>query len=391
MSHISQPRIHSTVDAVRKANVKQLATDNECIQNFSRHCQSFYNSSLVLTSSSTSLDKNAGHAKSNEHKIEHGKIVMEALDRIGSIRVAAENLCDVHPAAVQRGAKESLARLRREHELVADCHRDLLDECGFLHVDRFISIDEPSSKTEASSAYMQYTQTRDSIRRKSHTMAMIQRQSSLYQLLTDNEQATTTECTATNQAYHKSMTQLKHVKHAISTTERFVQKYKQNIGSHSFLSGLYRLIHSQLHTKSKNDVVQWNFCGSVLTEACHVNADGDTETYAREAAQVLFAFLVWVKSKDVEDGKRFAEEDCFDFTEMNQALDGNEPMLSFQVNEYISNNNLRRILSVLPNPKDLDARATGQIEVNEVKGRRVNVDGRLDEKWPWWQDLCNLL
>jgi hypothetical protein len=53
---------------------------------------------------------------------------------------------------------------------------------------------------------------------------------------------------------------------------------------------------------------------------------------------------------------------------------------------------------VLPNPRDLDARATGSVEVFNVESdianvkiqARMNVDGQLDEAWPWWQ-FCNLL
>jgi hypothetical protein len=105
---------------------------------------------------------------------------------------------------------------------------------------------------------------------------------------------------------------------------------------------------------------------------------------------LLFSFLSWVKSDDIEAN---------DFeSESNQAIEEKEHMLSFQVNNYISNANLRRILSVLPNPRDLDARATGSVEVFNVESdianvkvqARMNVDGELDEAWPWWQ-FCNLL
>ena len=67
-------------------------------------------------------------------------------------------------------------------------------------------------------------------------------------------------------------------------------------------------------------------------------------------------------------------------------------MLSFRVNKYLSNNNLRRILSVLPDPKSLDARPTGSFEIVSELRDRINVDGHLDEARPWWQfQLCNVL
>ena len=382
-------------------NRKQLEHDTTIIflERFSQHCESFYNSSLVISNSSTSLDKNSGYAMTNDRKVSQGKIVMEALDRIGSMRAAAENCCKSKPINIQKIAQKSLARLREEHDLVADCNRDLFDDCGLLNVDLFI---DPTSKNAINdSIYEQYTQTRDEIRRKSHKLAMLQRQASLYQLLSENEQAkSNSTTTASPRDESKSLTQLKHVKQAISTTEQFVRKYRGNIGCHSFLAGMYRLIHKQLHSKSNGDIVQWDFRGSVLTEACHTNCDGDNEAYARDAAKLLFTFLIWIKRNDVEGGKcSNVKGDVFAYSDMNQALDDTEPILSFQVDQYISNNNLRRILSVLPNPKELDARPTGSINVfdfnaassNENMLVRMNIDGRLDEAWPWWNQLCNLL
>ena len=67
----------------------------------------------------------------------------------------------------------------------------------------------------------------------------------------------------------------------------------------------------------------------------------------------------------------------------------------------MSNATLRRILNVLPNPKDLDARATGSLTVltstdNERVVLRENVDGHLDETWPLFHsnflvDYCTVL
>ena len=356
----------------------------EAIQQFSRHCHSFYNSSLIITNSSTSLDKNVGYAMSNDYKVSHGKIVMEALDRIGIIRSVAESCWAPNPSEVKNTARESLAKLRQEHLLASECHRDLLDDCGLFNVDKFISHDcFWDNNNESSVSYEQYTQIRDAIRRKSHKLAMAQRQSSLYQLLSENEQDTKS----------KSLTQLKHVKQANSTIEQFVRKYRRNIGSHSFLAGLHRLIHKQLHPKSNSDIVQWNFRGSVLTEACHSNDDGDTEAYIRDATAVLFSILIWIRSYDVEGGHGSTIEE-----HDNSCEENHEPMLSFQINKFISNPNLHRILTLLPNPKKLDARATGSLDIYDQKSAidiknvqtRKNIDGRLDEAWVWWQ-LCNLL
>lgn len=411
LGHLASPLsdVHSVkiTRSLGDTNNKQLEHDTSvCLEQFSRCCESFYNSSLMISNSSTSLDKHSGYAMTNDRKVSQGKIVVEALDRISAMRAAAENCCTSKPTDVQKNAQRSLAKLREEYELIADSNRGLFDDCGLLNVHVFIAT---ASKNEVhDSIFEKYTQMRDEIRRQSHKSAMLQRQSSLYQLLSENEHAySNPSTTATPGDNSKSLTQLKHVKQAISITEQFVRKYKRNIGSHSFLAGMHRLIHQQLHATSKSDVVQWNFRGPVLTEACHSNCVGDNEAYARDATKLLFAFLTWIRRDYVEDGKcpNNAKGDVFLFDEMNQSLHDMDPTLCFQVDQYISNNNLRRILSVLPDPKELDARPTGSINVysfeidgtneksmNEKVPIRMNIDGRLDEAWPWWQlHLCNLL
>jgi hypothetical protein len=275
--------------------ITQLANDHDLLSSvqhvsikmFSQYCQSFYNSSLIITNSSASLDQDKimGYAMSNDYKVSQGKIVMEVLDRIGAMRAAAQSCCESNSAEVRSCGQKTLDKLRNEHELTAECHRDLLEECGLLYVDRFLG--QHPSEPEDLVSYEQYTQIRDSIRRRSHKLAMLQRQSSLYELLSDIEGASCCHGKTTN-GNSISLTQLKHVKHAIATTEQFVRKYRRNIGCHSFLAGLHRLIHMQLHSKSNNDVVQWTFLGSVLTEACHSNDEGDTEAYARDAPNCYF-------------------------------------------------------------------------------------------------------
>jgi len=111
------------------------------------------------------------------------------------------------------------------------------------------------------------------------------------------------------------------------------------------------------------------------------------------------SFLTWVKSDDIEGGFCSIPDDNFDLAKHTHYE--KDLMLSFQVNKHVSNANLHRILAVLPNPKDLDARGTGSVEVVDAQTvgenknvlARVNVDGLLDEQWGWfagWQ-LCNVL
>jgi len=405
LSGPSQPRgVRSAVDKSLKNQASRQNDDfqEDELERFGRHCQSFYNSSLVITgdssSSLTSLDKNYGYIMSSSNEYDHGvsrgKIVMEALDRIGAMRAVVESCHSSNPT---EEVQESFDRLRKEHELTVKRHGNVLDECGLRDIHRFVDLHLGSSITNNSGCYERYIQKRDEIRRASHKSAMLQRQESLHQLLADHERESSSrnyETTNPNlDDSNQPLTQLHHVKHAMTTIKDFDNKYKQNIGSHPFLAGLHRFIHEQLHTKSKNTTVQWNFRGSVLTEACHTNNNESdtTEAYARDATKVLFSFLTWVKCSDVEGG--CMEHDNLALNERNQAslLNDTEPMLSFRVNKYLSDNNLRRILSVLPDPNRLDARPTGSLEIVSYRDR-INVDGHLDEAWPWWQfQLCNVL
>ena len=150
---------------------------------------------------------------------------------------------------------------------------------------------------------------------------------------------------------------------------------------------MYHIIDLQLNPKSGSKysnkdptyVIQWNFRGTVLTEASrschgkHHNENEDDElAYAREAIQVLFSFLIWIKDDiDLEGGVQLmlATEEANDSAMLeilNQSNNNttsmeetDEPILSFEIDKHISNRSLQRILSVLPNPKRLDARATG--------------------------------
>ena len=77
------------------------------------------------------------------------------------------------------------------------------------------------------------------------------------------------------------------------------------------------------------------------------------------------------------------------------------PLISFEFHKLVSNATLRRILNVLPRPKNLDAKATGTFVVlgqteNESLVSRENIDGHLDEPWPLFEmdfrvDFCTLL
>ena len=174
---------------------------------------------------------------------------------------------------------------------------------------------------------------------------------------------------------------------AVTTARRFVRKYQSNIGSHPFLAGLRRTIELQSEPKGggsdEDGIVRWIFLGPVLTEACRSRGNGEDDdlAYARSAVALLHSVLVRVEERDAESGAPAKEPP-------------GELTLTFEVDKYISDANLRRVLSELPDQKSLDSRATGKIEtVYDSERRRKNVNGELDEARPWFAnlELCNLL
>ena len=119
--------------------------------------------------------------------------------------------------------------------------------------------------------------------------------------------------------------------------------------------------------------------------------------------------MIWIKDIDLEGAQRNNIIPIDDtFWELDQIIydEQSEPILSFEVDKYISNATLRRILSVLPDPTYLDARATGSVEILDATSlsdnsiqissnlvhQRKNVDGKEDEQaWFAILDFCTVL
>lgn len=366
-----------------------MEQEEDQLRNFARHCHAFYLSSLSpasSSSSSSSLDEEAAIANNTCNDLDqittNGKIVLEAFDRICAIVAINDAL-----TAVQEG---SLTNLKNEHDLCAQRNCDLLKECGLLEIDQFTTLNN------AAILIQKYTEVRDASRREAHKSAMTHRHNSFFELLSRAEQDCDTTYSveacnfSTEETSSNRTTTVDGIKAIISSIDMFVTKYQLRIGSHSFLAGLHKFIQLQLTPtsgiKTSNSdpsyVVQWTFCGSVLTEAClPTGADKDELSYAREALKILFMFMIISKTVDIEGGSQG---------------DAAEPMVSFEIHKHVSNATLRRILNVLPNPKDLDARPTGTLKVLTNVALRENVDGHLDEHWSLFQsnfltDYCTVL
>mmetsp|Transcript_23963 Transcript_23963/g.50492 ORF Transcript_23963/g.50492 Transcript_23963/m.50492 type:complete len:514 (-) Transcript_23963:117-1658(-) len=416
-----------------------LPTDNEsCLRKFGVYCLSYYKASLILPYPSRSGVSSNEEKKDDDDEaellIQFGKLALEAFDRISSIRA----IVDVqHNAMGNDDGNESILqtveKLREAHISSVQKHERLLTDCGLESIDRFVG-ESAKKHSDATVLFQKYSRMRDLMRRKSHKLAMIQRQASLFELLSRSEQEKSSSLNASmlvserssndNHIVKPHLTQIDNVQHVITTVKSFVKKYQHNIGSHSFLAGLHNMITAQMDAKTLgithrnadgNKIVRWKFRGTVLTEACRSGSCGKEESmaYAQDASELLLSFLVWIKEIDMEGGRIQTESilrNGFDWDRLLNSTANNDSeemdtALSFELDKHLSNANLRRILAALPDPKSLDARATGTVEilnasqassdgtgVSEVLPR-INCDGHLDEFWPWyssWQ-FCNVL
>ena len=397
-----------------------MKSDEVVLQRFGQHCRWFYESSLALYPSSRVANDDGTKKKKNEND---GKIAIEALDRIVAIHSIVESQQQKN-SIINDDFQSSIDNLRHEHSLIAERYRETLTECGLFDINRFTednimnAIHEPTktNSDEVSCLLQKYCQMRDDTRRRVHNIAMHQRQNALFELLLERISNEDTD--------ELRMTQTCNIQHTISTIKRFVRDYQSNIGSHPFIAGLHRLIQLQLSPpKPDNEnscadptyIVRWSFRGSVLMEACkscrgiNSTVKNDDLTYARDAIDIIFSFLIWIKDIDLEGAQRNNIIPIDDtFWELDQIIydEKSEPILSFEVDKYISNATLRRILSVLPDPTYLDARATGSVEILDATSlsensiqissnlvhQRKNVDGKEDEQaWFAILDFCTVL
>ena len=395
-----------------------MTSEELSLHRFGQHCRWFYDSSLVLRPSSSSslasmhdekkADDMSNGANTKKYQND-GKIVIEALDRIIAIR--SINVSILQQTSIMNELQNSIDSLRHEHALVAEHHRATLADCGLLDIDRII---EPVCAShdcadqhdkESSSLLQKYTQMRDATRQRAHKISMLHRQNSLFELLLE-----------TDDPAKPRMNLIHNIQHTLSTIKTFVRNYQSNIGSHPFLAGLHRIVELQLMpkpdgkriSKDPSYIVRWRFRGSVLMEACRScrgqddNDQNDELAYARDAIEVIFSFLIWIQDIDVEGGSYIIPVDELNFNSTYN--EKSEPFLSFEIDKHISNATLRRILSVLPDPKFLDARATGSVEVLDTNlsdpqiaysgvVQRKNTHGQDDEQLDWFSrmEFCTVL
>ena len=344
--------------------------DDAAIDRFGFYASKTYVSALSLASLADDEEERQEPADLDEER-RRGKIALEALDRITTI----------HSILRSSNAAEVSENQRLQHEehyaTFAQSNGAVLEECGLLDLRPFV--EAAGSDGNGKDLLGRYVSCRDAVRRDAHQSSMLHRQTMLRELI---EEAGRSEI--------QQLTTVESVRDAMRKLQQFVRKNIPRIGTHSLIAGLMRIIDLQLNPTSDecdaedaDYVVRWTFAGSVLTEAC---TSEDELAFAREAVSILLLVLVSADGRgDVESGVKAEGGGVLDATQ-----------LSFEIRKDISNANLKRLLSVLkPEQARLETRATGTCSV--VDGgmicQRSNVDGRLDEQWPWFAALlfCNIL
>lgn len=348
--------------------------DDAAIDRFGFYASKTYVSALSLASLADDEDEEERQQKPAdlEEEKRRGKIALEALDRITTAHSILRSGTTPEASEKQRLQQEEI------YAAFALNNGAVLEECGLLDLGPFV--DAGVSGGDGKELLERYVACRDAVRREAHHSSMLHRQTVLRELI---DEAGRSEI--------QQLTTVESVRDAMGKLQHFVRKNIPRIGTHSLIAGLIRIIDQQLHPVSAEDdaedatyVVRWTFAGSVLTEAC---TSEDELEFAREAVGVLLLVLVSADGReDVESGVKAVEG--------GGVLDATQ--LSFDIRKDISNANLRRLLSVLkPERARLETRATGTCSVVDagMVCRRLNVDGRLDEPWPWFAALefCNIL
>ena len=350
------------------------------LENFAKYCKIFYQHSLsILTDDSPQIN----------NEVKTAQVVLEALEH-------QLYLSTTDPTTLQYQTFLASEKVRKE--------LPALESCGLYNSKLNGEIIPRESKE-----LFEYVKRRDQARRSAHETQMMQRIKYLYNeivrqecvLVSEETMQENVDCPATSS--HTStplpskprVTRRQQIRNIKMNLRNFVSKYKSNIGTHSFLAGMRKILESQLSLE--NDLlVCWSFQAVILSESYFSDVDGTKKSgdiYIKDAVQVLLSLFV----RFSVDRQEIDIEICE--TKENSGL-SHDLTLNFHVDSAMSNSSLKLILEELPSKSLLDARATGKtyvmssdsfIGTNVSIKRRINVKGELDESGPatFLHDLAN--
>lgn len=325
--------IAANLNEVVEATTVRYLTNPKHLEKFASFCRLFYRYSLdqISSTSHAEFSKEKVEIKSgssdSRNDIEEAKAVLAAFDAI----CCGEQIDDQHH------------------------YRHAIDSCGllqfFLHP--LLLEHDFSYSGEKPQYLLDYMQVRDRERKEAHRIKMVERQDEFRKIL----KSVTKNDSKDHDEKAIFYTKRDHIQSTAELIRQFVKKFKQNIGSHSFLAGLIQMLEKQ---KINNDFhICWTIDACIFTE--HVR-ENSTDNYVLESLVLLDKlFEVFIDEKN--------DETC--------NMQSGFIMLRLYIRHGVSNNTIAEFLKQLPRKETLDARPTGSTSTSQ--SRRYNAYGNDDE------------
>ena len=372
---------------------------------FRQYCRWFYLHSTSIVSEESSLHRNDDDDDNdNNNKFQQSRLILEAIDQL-----LLEQHSHCYNNQTSNNARNADNGTRKSSPyrafLASQTAEDLrvLEVCGF-------PARETDIATKLSDPYFctSYAKIRSEERRSVHQIQMVERSQRTLRLLNelcgddesesnnddddDNDKIPPVHTdllkAATPQLLTPQFTTLTTTtiirRSARQTIQSFVGKYCENsVAFHPLLAGMRKVIEMQLGKHHPSEVkkfaVVWTFDLGAISEAVlpttkalgsRSGIEAGNDTSIREALETLLSFLVW--------HRRFRRRCSGDPPPSALAAAAAAPTtITLEVQPFLSDPSLQRLLRVLPRENQLHARATGTIRVGTTA--RTNVDGVYDD------------
>ncbi len=367
------------------------------LQSFRHHCKLYYEKSLSISENGDSNEQKNGQY------MEESKIVLDTFEH--HIRYAHSNallLPSTHDiimnssptsnTASPANVQDELFLEQREFLLSARIrkHSNILKECGL-----YIEYNDDPSKIIylPQHSLTEYAKVKDKERHSAHESKMKERRNMFCHYLQETIQNEKMNLSSRFIGEY-DVTMHSYLSHARSCMRNFVNNYQSNLGSHSLLAGMKKLIEKQIEMKEV--ICLWKFNSTVISESSLFlisNGESGQSPYMIDSVNVLCSFLVYCgERRDIESNDATTEKEIDDVC------------VTFHIHPFISNSFLRQMLYELPS--NLDARPTGKffsydqmsIKDEEEKSKiqlRTNHIGQLDESYlmhflHWSNAFCEI-
>jgi hypothetical protein len=378
-----------------------MTTPLEPSDRFRQHCKIYYQKSLSL-----SEERSATKTLHDDGEIQASQVVLDALEhQIGNH--SQEN--DIAMKIVLTDDHKGFLNSDRVKQ-----YSDVLESCKLLlkyNDDGGQSITTCSVPKHYQQLLIEYTQVKDEERRLAHVMKMKERKEILHGLLEKMNKQVKQKSYNNRSSEHAQgpdhdtywyageydVRTQKYLSHVRTSTQEFVGQNKQNIGTHSLLAGIRKIIEKQI--EMENQTCLWRFRSSVISESCFGSSENQNgEKYMKDTVCVLSLFMVYHIENDLEASM---EDECEYKSEF-------EDFITFRIHPGISDSFLKYIVAEIPS--NLDAKPTGSFQAiacsdNVPSGKqtsqsqnlvRKNLSGEFDESMfvalkQWSDSFCEIL